>query len=71
MSASSIENNPAMDCPWCGVWGRLEMVQGHYECRNCKQTVMSCCDGDQADVYGDVPNVNGVDWDALTAKTGG
>ena len=52
----------AMDCPWCGKWGRLEIVQGHYQCRNCKKPVMDCCDGETADE---------LDWENLSSKISG
>jgi hypothetical protein len=79
MNINDRPNEPATDCPWCGQWTRLEYVQGHYQCRNCKKVVEDCCNGETAsvydlaesEVYGDVPCTDGIDWDALSGKSGG
>ena len=57
-----MSSSVALDCPWCGKWGRLEIVQGHYQCRNCKKPVMDCCDGETADE---------LDWENLSSKISG
>lgn len=62
---------PAIDCPWCGQWTRLEIINSHYQCPSCKNPVADCCDGETASVYGDVPYVANVDWDSLASKSNG
>lgn len=75
------ENNPATVCDWCGKWTRMEFHQSKYICMNCKKPLKDCCDGERADnsiydlsdeeVYGDVPNIDNIDWDSLPSKTRG
>lgn len=43
------KQNPAVDCPWCGQWTRLDFVHGHYQCSACHRVVYNCCDGEQAE----------------------
>ncbi len=42
----------SLECPWCGQWTNLIYIQSHYACDNCKRPVMDCCDGEQAQIKG-------------------
>ena len=37
------------ECPWCGAWGRLFLMGGHYACSRCRRPVLDCCDGEKAE----------------------
>ncbi len=32
-------------CPFCGQFAGYVFVHGHYQCNNCGQNVMPCCEG--------------------------
>lgn len=32
-------------CPFCGQFAGYVFVHGHYQCANCGQNVIPCCEG--------------------------
>lgn len=32
-------------CPFCGQFAGYVFVHGHYQCANCGQNVVPCCEG--------------------------
>ncbi len=43
-------------CPFCGSINEPIFVHGHYQCQNCGQNVMPCCEGNDASDQEDSSN---------------